>query len=249
MELIVISQSKLKIMLTAPDMQYYELQGNHINCVDEETRRAFRHIFDDARLQVGFDTAGERLFVQLYASRDGGCEIFVTKLGHEETGGEASATEKTQSFLSALSPEEEALLQRVLAEDTDDTDTQPISPAQAMEDCMDTPMSQTALIPRDAQRTVILSVPELSSILSVCRRLSAIHYDGESHLYIEDRHGARTYHLLLDLPDGGFYLLPEAYAFLKEYGEVAGRNNAIVYLSEHGRLICPHEAVDILGKL
>lgn len=246
MELIVISQSKLKIMLTAPDMQYYELQGNHINCVDENTRRAFRHIFDDARLQVGFDTAGERLFVQLYASRDGGCEIFVTKLGCEELYEAATATASTQSILS---PEEEALLQRVLAEDTDNTDTHPISSAQAMEDYMETPMSQTALIPRDVQHTVILSVPELSSVLSVCRRLSSIGYDGESHLYIEDNHGTKTYHLLLDLPDGGFYLLPEAYAFLKEYGEVGGRNNAIIYLSEHGRLICPHEAVDVLGKL
>ena len=240
MELIPISMTKLKIMLTAPDMLHYELQGKDLSCVDAHTRRAFRHVLDDAHAQIGFDTRGEKLFIQLYASRDGGCELFVTKLGCEGSFDcdpiEAPVT---------LTPAEESLLRRVLAEDTDDAPP----PLHSMDDAMDTPMTNTALVPRDTLHTVILSVPDIASVISVCRRLCAIDYEGDSLLYVEETNGTPVYHLLLELPDGGFYLLPEAYAFLKEYGEVAGRSNAILYLSEHGRLLCPHEAVHTLGKL
>lgn len=83
MELIVIDENKLKIMLTEPDMQHYDLHDRGNGHADADTRRAFRHIFEDAREQIGFDTSGERLLVQLYSSRGGGCEIFVTKLGDE----------------------------------------------------------------------------------------------------------------------------------------------------------------------
>lgn len=86
MELIVIGENRLKIMLTGEDMAHYDLtepdsleQSNH--CATPHTREVLRHIFADAHSQIGFDTEGERLFVQLYASKGGGCEIFVTKLG------------------------------------------------------------------------------------------------------------------------------------------------------------------------
>jgi len=89
MELIVIGENRLKIMLTGEDMAHYDLtdpdsaeQG--ALGVSPHTRKALRHIFADANTQIGFDTEGERLLVQLYTSKGGGCEIFVTKLG--ETG-------------------------------------------------------------------------------------------------------------------------------------------------------------------
>ena len=89
MELIVIGENRLKIMLTGEDMARYDLtepdpleQSAH--SVTPHTREVLRHIFADAHSQIGFDTEGERLLVQLYTSKGGGCEIFVTKLG--ETG-------------------------------------------------------------------------------------------------------------------------------------------------------------------
>jgi negative regulator of genetic competence, sporulation and motility len=86
MELIVIGESRLKIMLTGEDMARYELTepdptGQNANSITPHTREVLRHIFADAHSEIGFDTEGERLFVQLYASKGGGCEIFVTKLG------------------------------------------------------------------------------------------------------------------------------------------------------------------------
>ena len=81
MELIRISDSKLKITLTSDDMAQYELDCDTMDYDNTDTRRAFREIFDHAKSMTGFDTAGDRLFIQLYPSREGGCELYVTKLG------------------------------------------------------------------------------------------------------------------------------------------------------------------------
>ncbi|MBQ4561621.1 MAG: adaptor protein MecA [Clostridia bacterium] len=80
MELILISDSKLKIMLSQKDMTKYALHIEDINYDNTETRRAFWNILDEAKHKTGFDAAKERIFVQVFPSRCGGCEIFVTKL-------------------------------------------------------------------------------------------------------------------------------------------------------------------------
>jgi negative regulator of genetic competence, sporulation and motility len=91
MELIVISEGRLKITLTEADMARYELadpQGGREDgwALAPHARRALRHILADANENIDFDAEGERLFVQLYTSKGGGCEIFVTRM---EDGGEA----------------------------------------------------------------------------------------------------------------------------------------------------------------
>lgn len=80
MELILISDSKLKIMLSKTDMTNYALRIEDIDYDNTETRRAFWSILDEAKHKTGFDAARERIFVQVFPSRCGGCEIFVTKL-------------------------------------------------------------------------------------------------------------------------------------------------------------------------
>ena len=122
MELIVIDETKLTIMLTAPDMQHYDLHAERMTTANAATRNAFRHIFNDARQRIGFDTSGERLLVQLYTSRGGGCEIFVTKLCAEDDATDtADASEENE--LSA----EDALLARIAKEEA-----MPIPPASAI---------------------------------------------------------------------------------------------------------------------
>lgn len=81
MELILISDSKLKIMLTHEDMRRYELDTKSCRGDDRETRKAFRSILDEVKHQTGFDAASDRVFIQMYPSKEGGCELFVTKLG------------------------------------------------------------------------------------------------------------------------------------------------------------------------
>lgn len=58
MELIVISPTRLKIMLTEPDMRRYALSADTAGCADGETRRSLRRLFDDARKETGFETEG-----------------------------------------------------------------------------------------------------------------------------------------------------------------------------------------------
>ena len=81
MELIVISENKLKVMLTADDMRHYNLDCDTIDTKGAPARQAFRSILDDARAQTGFDTGKDKIFVQLYPGKSGGCEMFVTRLG------------------------------------------------------------------------------------------------------------------------------------------------------------------------
>ena len=81
MELIRIGDSKLKITMTSDDMTQYDLDCDTMDYDNTETRRAFWDILDHAKQVTGFDAAGDRVFVQLYPSKKGGCEMYVTKLG------------------------------------------------------------------------------------------------------------------------------------------------------------------------
>ncbi len=81
MELIQISDTKLKIMLNKDDIERYDIDLSNVSYSSTETRRAFWSILDEVKHQIGFDAASERVLVQLYPSREGGGEMFVTKLG------------------------------------------------------------------------------------------------------------------------------------------------------------------------
>ncbi len=80
MDLLRISDCKLKVTLTEGDMQKYRLDGEGIDYDTTETRSAFWQILDEAKRRTGFDAGGGRLFVQVYPSRGGGCEMYVTLL-------------------------------------------------------------------------------------------------------------------------------------------------------------------------
>lgn len=80
MELILISDSKLKIALSVADMERYSLDCGTLDYDCTETRAAFWQLLDEAKHQTGFDAASEKLFVQIYASAGGGCEMYITKL-------------------------------------------------------------------------------------------------------------------------------------------------------------------------
>ena len=80
MELFLINSEKLKVTLSSEDMSYYSLTSESIDYHNTETRRAFWSILDEAKHQTGFDAASERVLVQVFPLRSGGCEMFVTKV-------------------------------------------------------------------------------------------------------------------------------------------------------------------------
>ena len=93
MELILISESKLKIMLTADDMESYLLTEGGLTYENKETRAVFDRLLEEAHTRVGFDSRSGRLFIQVYTSKGGGCEVYVTKSAPENgTGRRRSET-------------------------------------------------------------------------------------------------------------------------------------------------------------
>ncbi len=80
MEFLVVSKSKLKIMLTLDDMKRYGIDGENIDYDNPKIRRSFWKILDEAKERCGFEASGDKVLIQYYPSKDGS-EIFVTKLG------------------------------------------------------------------------------------------------------------------------------------------------------------------------
>ena len=66
MEFLVVSDSKLKIMMNRDDMQKYEIDGDNIDYDNPKIRRSFWRILDAAREKCGFEAAGDKVLIQFY---------------------------------------------------------------------------------------------------------------------------------------------------------------------------------------
>ena len=110
MEFIIISESKLKIMLSQKDLDKYNIDGENFSICNDTQRHAFRHVLNDACKQSGFEGNTSRLMVQMYPSKRGGCEIFVTKLdiADQRTRSEQKKRKDTQTII--CDPEESGVL-------------------------------------------------------------------------------------------------------------------------------------------
>ena len=84
MELIHIGEGKLKVMLTEADMALYALDTALSDGGGAEARRVVRDILDAAGAPLGFAAAQDKICIQIFRGRGGGCELFVSCA---ETGG------------------------------------------------------------------------------------------------------------------------------------------------------------------
>ena len=94
MEWIRISENKLKIMLTAEDARHYELNCENADYTDTLTRTAFREILTDVKREADFDASEDKVYIQMYPSKEGGCELFITKTGILLTEQQNGSTKK-----------------------------------------------------------------------------------------------------------------------------------------------------------
>ena len=76
----MISPGKMKLMLTKSDLDKYELNTNALDGEDSLVKQSFRELLDDVKRVSGFDASDDKVFIQLYPSRDGGAEIYITRL-------------------------------------------------------------------------------------------------------------------------------------------------------------------------
>ncbi len=88
MDFLRIDETKLKITLTEEELLFYGMDLSALSYSSTETRRAFWAILDDAKHATGFDAAAAKISVQVYASRTGGCEMYVVsnREEHEKDG-------------------------------------------------------------------------------------------------------------------------------------------------------------------
>lgn len=87
MDFLVVSDSKLKIMMNRDDMKKYGIDGDDVDYDNPKIRRSFWRILDVAKERCGFEASGDKVLIQFYPSKDGS-EIFVTKLGLISAGAE-----------------------------------------------------------------------------------------------------------------------------------------------------------------
>ena len=81
MEYIPITDSKLKIICEEEDLALYGLSADSLEYGDEAGRRFIEDILDKAQKRLGFQSKHHRILIQLFPSVDGGCEIFISRLG------------------------------------------------------------------------------------------------------------------------------------------------------------------------
>lgn len=84
MELIRISDRKVKIMLTPTDMSHFELDADNLEQDLHGRQRALRLLLDEVRRQTDFDADEHCLSVQYFPSREGGGEMFISNLAQND---------------------------------------------------------------------------------------------------------------------------------------------------------------------
>ena len=80
MEFLIVSKTKLKIILDRSEVEKYRL-SDFSSGESRELRLRLREILSIARERVGFDTGNARLLVSYYPTRLSGAELFVTVVG------------------------------------------------------------------------------------------------------------------------------------------------------------------------
>ena len=81
MEFFIVSKSKIKITLTKSEAEERGVISGEFADGEKDKRKGLKKILDEAKQQSGFDIGNEKVLVQIYPMKDGGMELFVTKLG------------------------------------------------------------------------------------------------------------------------------------------------------------------------
>ncbi|MBQ8546673.1 MAG: adaptor protein MecA [Clostridia bacterium] len=83
MEIVKISDKSIKFCLTRDEVREYDLyEGRELDT--NEMKKIFSRLLLQAKKEVGFKYAKENIVAEIFSSRDGGCEIFVSCLLGEE---------------------------------------------------------------------------------------------------------------------------------------------------------------------
>ena len=77
MEFMKIGNNSLKITLSAKEAKGYDLTEG-ANLDGEEVKRTFEKLLIRAKREIGYRYAGEKVIAEIFSSKNGGCEIFLS---------------------------------------------------------------------------------------------------------------------------------------------------------------------------
>ena len=95
MELIRISNGKIKIALSRAELEAYSLSAQSLDIDGVTAGAVFKELLVRAKESTGFDVEEDKVFVQIYTAKDGGCEIFVTRIEPENRKKRQKAQKQT----------------------------------------------------------------------------------------------------------------------------------------------------------
>ncbi len=223
MELIVINDLQIKLTLTRDDLGRYP--------PDAETGEIFRKILKDAcrpspdgsrapALPEGFaDGEAGTLYVQMYPSREGGCELFVTRL----------------PSVCASDGKKELPLPEQSARSREDPGFRPVTIP---------PPERRYVYAFDSLGLLLLCCAGLSSL--PLRAPAA--YDGDASADPFDAWEDSAAYASPDRRRC-YLVLPEDTPCVGEYLGALCPDGTFAYINEHCTVLCPSHAVPKLGKM
>jgi negative regulator of genetic competence, sporulation and motility len=81
MEYIIINESRLKIICEPSDLTSRGINADNLEYGEAKSREFIDSLLEEARLRYGFESARQKILIELFPDSNGGCEIFVSKLG------------------------------------------------------------------------------------------------------------------------------------------------------------------------
>ena len=81
MEIVEIAKDRLKVVLDSDELREFAIDLAGMEYDNEQTERMLEGVLAVVGAKTDFASKKGKTYVQLYPSRQGGCEIFVTKIG------------------------------------------------------------------------------------------------------------------------------------------------------------------------
>ena len=82
MEFVKINEKAIKITLSYDEAQKLDIDSS-ASFDPEKSKAIFNKMLAEAKKEFGFNYAGEKIYAEIFDSRDGGCEIFISCLSGE----------------------------------------------------------------------------------------------------------------------------------------------------------------------
>lgn len=85
MNIQLLDSCRLKIYLEKQDLQTMDITFEQLNYDSPPTKQMIGDLLDAAKIQTGFDADNKKLFIEAFQTLSGGCTLYFTVLGNDET--------------------------------------------------------------------------------------------------------------------------------------------------------------------